>query len=77
VFLSELARGGSGELIDKAIQIQRENIQKKIGKSLDELTGVTHKSGLTTHGDANMLLHHVLKSDSASAAAEPGTSKKR
>lgn len=74
--------------LDKAIQTQLENIQKKTGKSLDELTGVIHKSGLSKHGeirdylkrelglghgDANMLVHHVLKSDGASAAVGKST----
>ena len=63
---------------DKAVQTQLENIQKKTGKSLDELAGIVRKSGLTKHGeirdylkhelglghgDANTLVHAVLKSD--------------
>lgn len=70
--------------LDKAIQTQLDNIQKKTGKSLDELAILVQKSGLTKHGeirdylkrelglghgDANMLVHHVLKSDGATAAA--------
>lgn len=69
--------------LDKAVQTQLDNIQKKTGKSLDELAVIVKKSGLTKHGevrdmlkatlglghgDANMLVHHVLKSDGASAA---------
>ena len=69
--------------VDKAIQTQLENIQKKTGKSLDELAAFVKQSGLTKHGqirdmlkekfglghgDANMLVHHVLKSDGTSAA---------
>lgn len=69
--------------IDKAIQTQLENIQKKTGKSLAELAAVAKKSGLTKHGelrdmfkeklglghgDANTLVHIILKSDGASAA---------
>ena len=69
--------------VDKAIQTQLDNIQKKTGKSLDELAAIVKKSGLTKHGqirdmlkekldlghgDANMLVHHVLKSDGTSAA---------
>jgi hypothetical protein len=69
--------------LDKAVQTQLENIQKKTGKSLDELRTIVVQSGLTKHGeirdylkrelglghgDANMLVHHVLKSDGASAA---------
>lgn len=70
--------------LDKAVQTQLDNIQKKTGKSLDELAVLIQKSGLTKHGeirdhlkselglghgDANMLVHHVLKSDGTSAAA--------
>jgi hypothetical protein len=69
--------------IDKAVQTQLENIQKKTGKSLDELAGIVRKSGLTKHGeirdylkrelglghgDANALVHAVLKSDGERAA---------
>ena len=69
--------------LDKAVQTQLDNIQKKTGKSLDELAVIVKKSGLTKHGeirdmlkstlglghgDANMLVHHVLKSDGTSAA---------
>lgn len=69
--------------LDKAVQTQLENIQKKTGKSLAELAATAQKSGLTKHGelrdmfkeqfglghgDANALVHHVLKSDGTSAA---------
>jgi hypothetical protein len=69
--------------LDKAVQTQIDNIQKKTGKSLAELAAVAQKSGLTKHGelrdmfkekfalghgDANTLVHVVLKSDGASAA---------
>jgi len=69
--------------LDKAIQTQLDNIQKKTGKSLAELAAVAQKSGLTKHGelrdmfkekfalghgDANTLVHVVLKSDGTSAA---------
>ena len=69
--------------LDKAVQTQLENIQKKTGMSLAELTAFVHKSGLSKHGeirdmlkaklglghgDANMLVHHVLQSDGTSAA---------
>jgi hypothetical protein len=71
--------------LDKAIQTQLDNIQKKTGKSLDELAGIVKKSGLTRHGeirdylkrelglghgDANTLAHTVLQSDGQRAAAE-------
>ncbi|MBC7878259.1 MAG: DUF4287 domain-containing protein [Anaerolineales bacterium] len=69
--------------LDKAIQTQLDNIQKKTGKSLKELEAIAKKSGLTKHGelrdmfkeklglghgDANGLVHAVLKSDGRSAA---------
>lgn len=69
--------------LDKAIQTQLDNIQKKTGMSLAELATFIKKSGLSKHGeirtmlkeklglghgDANALAHHVLKSDGASAA---------
>lgn len=64
--------------LDKAVQTQLDNIQKKTGKSLAELAAIVHQSGLTKHGeirdmlkaklglghgDANALVHAVLKSD--------------
>jgi len=69
--------------LDKAVQTQIDNIQKKTGKSLDELTAIVKKSGLTKHGeirdmlkeklglghgDANTLVHVVLRSDGTRAA---------
>jgi hypothetical protein len=73
--------------LDKAFQTQLENIQKRTGKSLDELATIVHKSGLTKHGeirdylkgelglghgDANALVHAVLKSDGQRAAEGKG-----
>lgn len=70
--------------LDKAFQTQLDNIQKKTGKSLDELTAFIKSSGLTKHGqirdmlkrelglghgDANTLTHVVLQSDGSRAAA--------
>jgi hypothetical protein len=69
--------------LDQAVQTQLENIQKKTGKSLDELAGIVRQSGLTKHGeirdylkrelglghgDANALVHAVLQSDGQRAA---------
>ena len=69
--------------LDKAVQTQLENIQKKTGKSLAELAAVAQKSGLTKHGelrdmfkeklglghgDANALVHAIFKSDGSRAA---------
>ena len=73
--------------MDKALQTQLANIEKRTGKSLDALTKIVKKSGLSKHGeirdmlkrdlgmghgDANTLVHHVLQSDGASAAAAAG-----
>jgi hypothetical protein len=69
--------------MDKALATQLANIEKRTGKTLAELTRVVRSSGLTKHGeirdmlkrdlgmghgDANTLVHVVLKSDGASAA---------
>lgn len=74
--------------LDKAVQTQLDNIQKKTGKSLMELAAIAKKSGLSKHGelrdmfknkfglghgDANTLVHHVLRSDGASAAQGKST----
>lgn len=71
--------------LDKAVQTQLDNIQKKTGKSLDELAAIVKKSGLTKHGeirdmfkeklglghgDANTLTHVVLKSDGTRVAED-------
>jgi len=75
--------------VDAAVATQLKNIETRSGKSLDELAQIVKSSGLTKHGeirdmlkrdlglghgDANTLVHHVLKSDGASAAAEKGQS---
>jgi hypothetical protein len=69
--------------LDKSMQTQLDNIQKKTGKSLDELAAMINKSGLSKHGeirdylkrelglghgDANALVHFVLQSDGQRAA---------
>ena len=69
--------------LDKALATQLANIEKRTGKSLAELTALVKGSGLTRHGelvtmlktslgmghgDANTLVHTVLKSDGQSAA---------
>ena len=74
---------------NKAIATQLANIEKRTGKSLDELAGIVKSSGLekhselvtmlkTTlgmgHGDANTLVHTVLSSDGERAAAAQGVS---
>lgn len=75
--------------LDKAAQTQLTNIQKRTGKSLDELGAIVRNSGLTQHGeirdmlkrdlgmghgDANALVHYVLRSEGAGAAqAKPAT----
>lgn len=69
--------------LDQAVQTQINNIQKKTGLSLDELSAIVKKSGLSKHGeirdmlkeklglghgDANTLVHVVLQSDGTRAA---------
>ena len=75
--------------IDQAYETQLNNIQKKTGKSLEELAAIIRSSGLTKHseiramlqrdldlgyGDANTLVHFVLKTDGTSAAQASGAS---
>lgn len=70
--------------VEDALNTQLANIEKRTGKSLAELTAIVRGSGITKHselvaflktshgmghGDANTLVHTVLKSDGASAAA--------
>jgi len=67
----------------KALETQLRNIQSKTGKTLDQLSKIVQTSGLTKHGeirdmlkrdlslghgDANTLVHYVLRSDGQSAA---------
>lgn len=69
--------------LDKAVQTQIDNIQKKTGKSFAELSAIVKKSGLTKHseiramlqeklglgyGDANALVHAVNQSDGTRSA---------
>ncbi len=69
--------------LDKAVQTQLDNIQKKTGMSLTELSSFVKKSGLSkhgeiremlmaklglSHGDANSLVHAIFKSDGTRAA---------
>lgn len=69
--------------LEKAVQTQINNIQKKTGKSLSELAVIAQKSGLTQHGklrelfkqklglghgDANALVHAIRQSDGVRAA---------
>lgn len=73
----------------KAFASQLANIEKKSGKTLEQLTGAIARSGKTKHGevrswvmekyglghgDANTLVHHALRSDGASAARAGGAS---
>jgi hypothetical protein len=75
--------------VDKAVATQLANIEARTGKTLDALAKIIRSSGLAKHGelvamlkrdlgmghgDANTLVHHVLKSDGASAAAAAGKS---
>ena len=73
--------------VDKATQTQLNNIQRKTGKSFDQLAAIARKSGLTKHGemraflqrelglsygDANTLVHAVLRSDGTRQAEGKG-----
>jgi hypothetical protein len=73
--------------LDQAVQTQLDNIQKKTGKSLDELAALLNRSGFTKHGeirdylkqelglghgDANALIHAILKSDGQRAEGKTG-----
>lgn len=75
--------------VDKAVATQLANIEKRTGKSLEQLAGMIQASGLEKHGelvamlknslgmghgDANTLVHHVRKSDGERAAAAQGLS---
>lgn len=75
--------------LDKAVATQLANIEKRTGKSLAELATIVKSSGLDKHGqlvamlksslgmghgDANTLVHYVLKSDGERAAAAQGLS---
>jgi len=69
--------------IAKALATQLANIEKRTGKSLDQLSAIVRKSGLSKHGeirdmlkrdlsmghgDANGLVHHILQSRGPSQA---------
>jgi hypothetical protein len=71
-------------VIDKALETQLKNIQTKTKRSLDELSAIVKKSGLTKHGeiremlkrdlglghgDANRLAHFVMGADRAKGAS--------
>lgn len=71
--------------LEQATRSQLNNIQAKTGKTLEELAALVKKSGLTKHGeiraklihdlglgygDANALVHAVLKSDGTRLAGE-------
>ena len=75
--------------IERAKATQIANIQKKTGKSLEELTELIQTSGLSKHGeirsmlmeklglgygDANMLVQHILKTDVLLVVQEKGLS---
>jgi predicted transport protein len=74
--------------LDQAYSTQLENIQKKTGKSLEELAVIVQSSGLSKHseirsmlmeklglgyGDANMLTLYVNKQATQSPAKEKGS----
>lgn len=70
--------------MDKALATQLANIEKRTGKTLAQLTKTVRGSGLAKHselvamlkqdlgmghGDANTLIHHIKRADSAPGAA--------
>lgn len=74
--------------VQQAYETQLANIEKRTGKSLDELKGILTASGLTKHGqlrdhvkaelgmghgDANALVHHFLNGWSAETIAPEET----
>ena len=74
--------------LEKAVQTQLANIQKKTGMTLKELSTLVKKSGLTKHGeirdmlkeklelghgDANALVHAIFESDGTRAAEGKST----
>jgi hypothetical protein len=77
------------ENLKQASQTQINNIQKKTGKTMPELSALVRDSGLTQHsqiremlmrelnlgyGDANALVHAVLQSDGSRSAEAKGLS---
>jgi hypothetical protein len=74
--------------MDKALETQLSNIQKRTGKTLDELVAVVKQSGLAKHGqivamlkdhlgmghgDANTIVHFANKSAQGFAETAAGT----
>jgi hypothetical protein len=74
--------------LDKAVQTEFDNIQKKTGMSLEELSSFVKKRRLSrhgeiremlmtklglSHGDANSLVHAIFESDSTRAAQGKST----
>src|SRR5918993_589825 len=70
--------------IDKAMETQLANIEKRTGKTLEQLERIVRSSGLSKHGelvamlktdlgmghgDANTLVHHAKKSEGADPAS--------
>jgi hypothetical protein len=70
--------------MDKQTATQLANIEKRTGKSLEQLADIVRSSGLTRHGevrdmlkrdhgmghgDANLVVHYALESDGGSASA--------
>ncbi len=47
--------------LDQAIQTQLDNIQKKTGKSLAELSEMVKNSGLKKHGEIRTMLQETAR----------------
>lgn len=71
--------------LDKAVATQLANIEKRTGKSIDELAAIVRASGLTKHGevvamlkrdlgmghgDANTLVHTVRRAETSESPAD-------
>src|SRR4030042_2606830 len=85
----EIPRSEQMSSVERAKATQIANIQKKTGKSLEELTELIQTSGLSKHGeirsmlmeklglgygDANMLVQYILKTDVQLVVQEKGLS---
>jgi hypothetical protein len=46
--------------MDKALATQLTNIEKRTGRTLDELARIVKDSGLTKHGEVRVMLKHAL-----------------
>ena len=72
--------------LNKAVETQMANVEKRTGRTIGELKTIVRKSGLAKHGelvkmlkselgmghgDANLVVHLALKADEPETAADP------